>query len=113
MEVGAGADQMFCLRMRRHLLEGHVRANSNSLYRLPYYVSPRQVAHQVHEVSSLLHNAAAALLCVPPLWLGNVVVGAGIPSHNGGWSYANLQWCHVVPVIPMYYDDDADDDDCY
>ena len=84
--------------MGRHLLQGHVRADSNSLYRLLHYISTRQVAHQVYKVSSLLHYAAATLLRVPPLWLGNVVVGAGVPSHYGRWGDTNLQCCHKRSV---------------
>ena len=80
--------------MGRHLLEGHVRANSHSLYRLLHYISTRQVTHQVYKVRSLLHYTAAALLRVPPLWLGNVVVGAGVPAHYGRWRDANLQCFH-------------------
>ena len=90
-EIRAETDQVFCLRMSRHLLQGHVRTDSHSLYRLLRYISTRQVTHQVYEVRSLLHYAATALLRVPPLWLGNVVVGAGVPSHYGRWGDTNLQ----------------------
>ena len=93
--------------MGRHLLQGHVRANSNSLYRLLHYVSTRQVPHQVYKVSSLLHYAAAALLCVPPLWLGDVVVWAGVPSHYGCWGHTNLQ-CQHKQSIPRIEDADAE-----
>ena len=47
---------------------------------------------EIYKVSSLLHYAAAALLCVPPVRVDYVVVGAGVPSHYGCWRDSYLHY---------------------
>ena len=59
--------------------------------------------NEVHKVGSLLHYAAASLLCVPPVCVDYVVVGAGVVPHYGCWSDSYLQlpcyWTSAVWVF--------------
>ena len=73
---------MLCLWVGWHLLQLHGGANSSGLDGLLDDVPASQVTHEVYKVGGLLYNAAAALLCVPPLCLLYVVVGAGVATHN-------------------------------
>ena len=47
---------------------------------------------EIYKVSSLFYYAAAALLCIPPVRVDYVVVGAGIPSHYGCRSNSYLHF---------------------
>ena len=63
---------------------------------------------EVHKVSSLLHYAATTLLCVPPVRVDYVVVGAGVPSHYGCWRdpYLHLPYvCISGGFLKLWVDD--------
>lgn len=85
------AYQMLCFGVCRHLLKQHRRSHSSCFDGVLNDVSARQVTHEIHKVGCLLHYAAPTSLCVPPLGLLYVVVGAGVPAHNGCWGYFDLQ----------------------
>ena len=78
-----GAHSMLCVGGRGHVGQLHVRAHAHRLYGVPLEVRLGQIAHGVHKVGGLLHDAAARLQGVPPRRLGDVVVGAVVAPHKG------------------------------
>ena len=107
--VYCSVDQMyrvFCLWMWCHLSEPHVRAHSCGLDALRHNVCTRQMPDQIHKVGGLLHDAATALLGVPPVGVDNVVVWAGIAPHYGCWGgpylHMPLNICGNTPILTSY-----------
>lgn len=76
------ADRVLRLGVRRHLAQAHLWPHSLCLDGALDDVSTSKVPDQVNKVGGLLNNAAATLLSVPPVGVGDVVVGARVSANN-------------------------------